>query len=132
MRARKYNKKVELWQTTKADDGFGGQYNTDSLITNTWANIKTLDRANRSTDEGITDAFSSLVLTLRKRNDISYNLPNMYFKYRGLKYIIQQQPINKNYEDNEIEIIVTRQSVKDVNVFPTLSVFDNTFDNTFI
>ena len=53
MRARKYNKVVELWQTAPSFDGFGGNTVSSTLITKTWCKFITLDRISRSTDFGI-------------------------------------------------------------------------------
>ena len=132
-RARKYNKLVEVWQTAPIQNQYGGNTISETLLTKTWANIKTSNSLSRSTEFGITDTNDTIVLTLRKRNDLNYNSLNQFFKYRGLKWLIQGTPINVGFEDNEIQITLKRQSIKDANIIPPIlvDVFDFTFDNTF-
>lgn len=112
--ARKYNKQVEIWQTTPVSDGFSGSHSSEELITKTWAHIRTMNFNYRRTEEGITQSADKLVFTLRKRNDLTYNALNMYIKYRGYRYDIQETPLNKGFEDSEIEIVGIRESVKRV------------------
>ena len=47
--------------------------------------------------------------------DLAYNSKNQFFKYRGLKYIIQGTPINIGFEDREIQITLKQESLKEVN-----------------
>lgn len=131
MRARGYNKKIEVWQTTIDADGYGGNGVTNTLISSSWCNIKTPNKNYRSTDDGVTDTTNTLIVTLRKRNDLVYNSLNLYFVYRGVKYIISSEPVNVGFEDRDIQILITKESVLGVNDISPISVFDNTFDNTF-
>ena len=129
MRARKYTKKIEVWQTTKVVDGFGGNGITTELITSTWCEIITLDKLYRDTDFGVTDTANTIVIRLRKRNDLTYNSLNQFFKYRGEKYLFQGTPINVGFEDREIQITLTRESVRGVNDISPIGgdVFPYTF-----
>lgn len=108
MRARKYNKKVEVWQTSKVSDGFGGSTIANTKIADTWCDITTLNSLSRSTEFGIIDTSDTLILKLRKRNDLTYNSKIHYFVYRDEKYLIQGQPVNIGFEDREIQITVKR------------------------
>ena len=130
MRARKYNKRVELWQTAPSQNQYGGNVVTETLITRTWANIRTSNSLSRSTDFGVTDTNDTIILTLRKRNDLTYNSLNQYFKYRGYKWIIQGTRINVGFEDREIQITLKRESIKDANIVPPIGgeAFPYTFD----
>ena len=112
MRARKYNKRLEVWQTAPLDDGFGGETASETLLSSTWCKFITLDRLSRSTDFGVTDTTDTLIIQLRKRNDLTYTSKNQFFKYRGLKYIIQGTPINVGFEDREIQITLKQESLK--------------------
>ena len=133
MRSRKLSKRIEIWQTSNVSDGFGGNTVDETLITSSWAEIITLNDVNRSTDIGITSATNSIKVRLRKRKDITYNSINQYLKYRGFKYIIQNQPFNVGFRDDVIEILAVKEELKTANeIAPILvGVFDNTFDNTF-
>ena len=133
MRSRKLSKRIEIWQTSNVSDGFGGNTVAETLIASSWAEIITLNNTNRSTDIGITSATNTIKVRLRKRNDITYNSVNQYLKYRGFKYIIQNQPFNVGFRDDVIEILAVKEELKTVNqMAPILmDVFDLTFDNTF-
>lgn len=109
--SRKYNKKIEVWQTTRGKDEFGDSLITPTLLTKTWCNIVTptnVNSSNRSTEFGLTDTSNRLVLKLRKRSDITYNSKNIYFIYRSEVYNIISEPINVNFEDSEIQITVEK------------------------
>ena len=111
MRSRGYNKRIEIWSISLTADSFGGNLVTESLLSNSWANIKTLDsRSGLVTDFGLLDASTSLVITMRKRNDLVYDIQTMFIKYRNEKYIIKSFPINKDFEDNSISIVCVKES----------------------
>ena len=133
MRSRKLSKRIEIWQTSNVSDGFGGNTVDGTLIASSWAEIITLNNTNRSTDIGITSATNTIKVRLRKRKDLTYNSVNQYLKYRGFKYIIQNQPFNVGFRDDVIEILAVKEELKTANeIAPILvGVFDNTFDNTF-
>ena len=107
MRARGYSKQIEVWQTVPSDDGYGGDGVTSTLLGKSWCSIKTPNKNYRTTDEGITETANILILTLRKRNDLAYNSENMYFVFKGVKYVISSEPINVGFEDRDIEITIT-------------------------
>ena len=132
MRCRKLTKRVEIWQTSNVPNGFGGNSVAETLITSSWAEVITLNNTNRSTDIGITSATNTIKVRLRKRNDLTYNGINQFIKYRGYKYIIQNQPFNVGFRDERIEIIAVKQELKTVNEIASfIDVFGLTFDNTF-
>ena len=132
MRSRKLSKRIEIWQTSNVADGFGGNTIAETLITSSWAEVITLNNTNRSTDIGITSATNTIKVRLRKRNDLTYNSINQYLKYRGYKYIIQNQPFNVGFRDEVIEIIAVKEELKTVNEIASfIDVFGLTFDNTF-
>lgn len=108
MRARKYNKKVELWQTSLVSDGFGGSGVSPNLLKSIWCKFITLDRISRSTDLGLTETTNTLIIQLRKRSDFDFNSETMFFKYRGDNYMIQSEPINVGFEDREIQITLKK------------------------
>jgi hypothetical protein len=137
MRARKYNKRIELWQTTgvsgSSRNQYGGSYSTPVLITKTWCRVITLDRLSRSTDFGITDTNDTIIIELRKRNDLQYNSLNQFFRFNGNRWNIQGTPINKGFDNREIQITLKRESIRSADTIEPIqvNVFDNTFDNTF-
>ena len=121
MRARKYNKRVELWQTTGNDGSsrneYGGSYGEPVLITKTWCRVITLQSRvgaseNRSTNFGITDTNDTIIIELRKRNDLQYNSLNQFFSFNGNRWNIQGTPINKDFDNREIQITLKRESIR--------------------
>lgn len=109
MRARKFNRKIEIYQTSKTVNDFGDSIVTSALLTTTWAQILTPTNGNsRNTDFGITDTSNRLILNLRKRNDINYNSKDLYFVYNGERYNIISEPINVGFENREINITVAK------------------------
>lgn len=119
MRARKYTRVIEIWQTSSVADGYGGSTVSETFITKSWANIRTVGNnsryVQRLTDLGITDPTSAIIVNLRQRNDITYNAINQFIKYRGVKYVIQNAPTNIDFMDSEIEIIATRDTTDSVS-----------------
>ena len=112
MRGRAFNKRVEIWQTTSVSDGFGGNINTEALLNTSWAKVETVSTKNRNalnTEFGLLDASNSVIITTRQRNDLTYDLQTMFVKYRGEKYIIKSYPTNKDFKDNTITFIATKE-----------------------
>jgi head-tail adaptor len=118
MKSRKLTKRFELWQTSNVSDGFGGVTVADQLISSSWCEIKTANASSkfRSTDNGITTATNQIIITTRKRNDLTYNNINQFIKYRGDKYIISNQPYENEFDNMFIEIVATKENLKNVEV----------------
>lgn len=117
MRCRQFRKRVEFWQTSEVSDGVGGYTVSETLITSSWANVSTMnEKANNSLSNelGVADRSNTIVIKLRKRNDITYNSINQFIKYRGLKYVIQSAPTNIDFNDSYITILATRQQLSSV------------------
>jgi len=137
MRSRKLSKRIEIWQTSNVSDGFGGNTVDETFIASSWAEIITLNNTNRSTDIGITSATNTIKVRLRKRKDLTYNSINQYIKYRGFKYIIQNQPFNVGFRDDVVEILAVKEEIKTANEITPISpitevyTFGETFDYTF-
>ena len=135
MISRKYNKRVEIWQTIEKLDGYGGRLIDELFLTKSWANIvstgsnRTL--SNRLTDLGISDIQNTIIINLRHRNDFSYNGINQFIQYRGQKYIIQSV-IEKGLENTEVEIIATREKTKNVMEINLNKGFPLSFSIQFI
>ena len=132
-RARQFTKRVEIWQTTEVDNGFGGNLVTDAIIASSWAKVETMSGgrfANRTTDLGITETNQGVLFTFRKRNDLIYNSINQYLMYRGVKYIISSFPDNVDFNDAFVEIIAVREAQKQVSVFTPVggTVYPYTYD----
>ena len=115
---------IEFWQVVDTPDGYGGNLVTEELIAKSWCNIKTAsnNRAVSKLDSiGITDVANSIIIHLRHRNDIIYNMVNQFIKYNGYKYVIQNA-VNVDLEDIDIEIIATKEHTKDITVIDPINV----------
>jgi len=130
--SRKYTKRIEFWQVVETADGYGGYTVSETLITKSWANIRTPKNTQRLTDFGITDTLNTLSIKLRNRNDVTYNAINQFIKYNGIKYVIKGI-VNTDLLNTDIEILVTREMTNDIEVITPIGtfVFDDTFDLTF-
>lgn len=118
MAARKYNKKIEVYETTNTAADFGGGSISETvLLAKIWCQISTftVGKNYNSTDYGLIDVNDTLIIKTRKRDDITYNSINQYIKYRGEKYIITTDPINVNFEDREIQFLVKKASNTVIN-----------------
>lgn len=118
MRARKITKRIEIWQTVEVSDGFGGSTSSEEKITDTWAEIKTLNNKFnvRLTDLGISNTQVAIFVKVRIRSDFAYNSINQFIKYRGESYIINSFPINTDFDNSYIEFIAVKEPTKNVPV----------------
>jgi len=113
LRARGFNKRIDIYQTTKVSDSFGGYTNDASLLASVWANISTINVSKGSsniTAFGVIDVNNSVIVTIRKR---AIDIETMYIMYRGFKYTISSSPVNPNFEDSILQFIATKESLKD-------------------
>jgi hypothetical protein len=111
MRSRKFTKRIEIWEDVKTPDGFGGNTVLETLRASSWANVQTTgvnSKFARNTNLGVTEGTFSIIIHTRKRKDLVYNISTQFIKYRGEKYIIQNEPINVDFEDSIIEIVATK------------------------
>lgn len=118
MRARRFRKRIELWQTEEVFDGVSGNTNKDILITSLWSNISTLnDRRNKAlgSDLGFEDKSNTIVIKLRRRKDITYNSVNQFFKYNSYKYVVQAEPVNIDFDNSYVTLLATRQYDNEVS-----------------
>lgn len=113
MDIRQLNKRIQIYQSSTASNGFAGNDKTFNLIGESWANIKTVNAQSQNainTEFGMLNATSSIIVTTRKRNDLTYNTRNMYIMYRGVKYIIKSFATNVNFEDRLIQFVCVREN----------------------
>lgn len=106
----RYNKRIEIWSFgVPTDNGFGGQTATDSKVGDSWCTIKTYEAGKYRDLEsyGVIDPSQSLLITLRKRNDIDFEPSKYYIKYEGTSYTIVSKPINKDFKHKEVAFLVS-------------------------
>ena len=132
-RSRNLRKRIEIWQTNKVADGFGGNTVESTQLTATWADIRTLgieNKYNVSPNEiGIFDPSTAIKIRVRKRNDLTYNAINQFIKYNGIKYNIVTNPTNVNFNNGFIEFIAALQATNQIN--PIAPIGGERFPYTF-
>lgn len=132
-RARNLRKRIEIWQTTKVPDGFGGNTIDAVQLTQTWADIRTLSVENKynvsPSEVGIFDPSTAIRVKVRKRRDLTYNAINQFIVYNGQQYLIVTNPTNPNFNNQYIEFIAALQATKNIN--PIAPIGGNRFPYTF-
>ena len=115
-RARGFNKRIQLWQTESVSDGFGGNTVIESKIAEFWAKLDTLQNKRfTSRNDGTIDFANSVQVTMRSNPLLSLNYKVNYIVYRGARYELTENPVNKNFEDNSVSFIMVKQN----NYVPT-------------
>jgi hypothetical protein len=110
-RARRFNKKIQIWQTEKVSDGFGGFTVSESEVASVWAKLDTLDKFKYSNkDLGTIDFANSVKVTTRDNPNLSINYKVNFIKYRGVKYTLTEVPILTNFEDNFVTFVMVKEN----------------------
>lgn len=108
MRARVFNKRIEVWQALKVSDTFGGNTINETLVTTTWAKLTT-QTGEEVSGLGLDYTKGTITAVVRKRNDITYNSTTLFIKYRDKKYNIVSFPTNDNFTDAYVTFIAVEQ-----------------------
>ena len=118
-RSRNLRKRIEIWETSKVSDGFGGYTIKTIQLTQTWADIRTLPISNKYGNSpeavGIFDPGTAIIIKVRKRKDLLFNAINQYIVYNGSQYNIETNPTNPDFNNNYIQFIASKQASKTVN-----------------
>ena len=105
MIARKYNRRIEIWDAgTLVADGYGGNTITSTLIAEVWANVSQ-NSSFKDTTIGKSDVKKTY--TFKVRNAVVFminNLSNAYIIYNGKNYNITSVE-NPDDQFREITII---------------------------
>ena len=104
---RKYKYTIEVWSRSSVDDTAGGQTVTDTKLGDSWCNIESIPTPNL-TDYGLSVPQRGIIIRLRERNDIDYFDQDIFFVYKGLKWVITQIT-DLDLEGEELEILATSE-----------------------
>jgi len=119
MRARKYNKKIELWETSQDTfDSFGDPVPNEKILGSLWCQLITTEKPYRTTEFGVIDTTDTITIKLRKRSDFDFNSKNQYFIYRSKIYVMQTEPVNVDFEDREVVITLKKADLNGVTETP--------------
>ena len=85
MRSKRFTKRIDIYEMTTVSNGFGGYDVTPTLLGSSWAEVKTYQPGKYSnlSEFGLVDGQNAVQFTVRKRNDLDYNLETMYVLYSG-------------------------------------------------
>lgn len=114
MKARDYDKRIEVWETgVPIPDGFGG-YSVGSIkISSSWTKVQTEGLGRKAYNMGIVEFNDPILFLVRGRIDLPYNGRNLYIMYRNQKYIIQGIK-NADLRDVDTEIFCTKEEQVEV------------------
>jgi head-tail adaptor len=107
MRARKFNKQIQVYDTYNEGTPGGGNISKDQFIASCWANVETIKSSKPYSDLGLDFSRNIVKVTIRLRNDLPWNSTTMFFVYRNSKFAISNNPTNTNYTDAFITFIAT-------------------------
>ncbi len=87
MISRQYDKKINIYQTSSIDDGFGGTAPVDNLIGSFWAEVKQ-NSAFRDNQVGASDIKNNYSFKIRANAAITPYIDNLFILYRGSKFVV--------------------------------------------
>jgi len=119
--SRTFNRQIQLWESTKVADGFGGSTIQNSLVGNVWANVR--DRVIRNYDNaGISQNKKEKLITVRYK-DLNTNIN--FFVIDGQGYQINDYV--ENYKVNQFECFceATNFEITETNTGFALFIGDN-------
>jgi head-tail adaptor len=108
MKARSYDKRIEVWEISTVADGFGGSTVATQKIASSWAKLQTEGLGRKAHNMGLVEFNDPLLFLVRGRNDLPYNGRTLFLMYRNQKYIIQAIK-NEDLRDVDTEIFCTKE-----------------------
>lgn len=102
MIARSYNTKIDIYEFTEVDDGFGGFTNSENLVKSVWARIITRGSGSKFNDYGLNDFKNPVIFNIRGKNNLDITEKH-FVMYKGKKFLIRGIE-NVNFENIEINL----------------------------
>lgn len=103
--ARRYSRRIEFWNATTSDDGFGGEDRTDALVKELWAQVETLDRQ-KSIEFGLNVDRRNIEVQCRRDPDINWDDGTLFIKFSGREFGIQRV-VDSDFDGIEMSILAT-------------------------
>ena len=103
--ARRYSKRIAVWQYTANPNGYGGNTTTDTFLSNVWCEVRTIP-IDKLTFFGLDTDQTYIRIFLRKNSDINYEADNIFFKYGSKTYTVNSVT-EKDLDGVELEILAT-------------------------
>lgn len=87
--ARRYSKRIDVYSYIANADGFGGNTTSDTLEGTVWAEIRTIS-IDKLTEFGLDQTQKNIRVFVRKNADIDFHDSNLFIKYGGVDYTVNQ------------------------------------------
>jgi len=100
MLSRKYNRKVEVYNTVPVADGFGGNISTDNSLGMFWAEVKMLSSF-KDHAVGVSDIKKTYSFKLRATNEITPLANDLSIIYKSQKYVVN----DITYDDENFRFV---------------------------
>lgn len=95
--SRVFNRKIELWETTKVSDGFGGNKITNNYVGDLWASVRDVIIRNYDVSGSSINKTEKQIIV--RKNGLSSN--KNFFVINGLGYQINN--IVANFKENQFQ-----------------------------
>ena len=103
MLSRQYSRKVEVFNTIPASDGYGGNTVTDNSLGSFWAEVKQLSSFKDHTT-GISDLKTTYSFKVRANPSITPLTSDLSIVYKGQKYVVN----DIQYDDENFRFVNIR------------------------
>jgi len=100
MLSRKYTKKIEIFNTVPASDGYGGNTMTNQSIGSFWAEVKMLS-SNKDHTTGISDIKTTYSFKIRSNPSVSPLTNDLSIVYKNRTYVVN----DIKYDDENFRFI---------------------------
>ena len=87
MISRQYTRKIAIYKTTGAPDGFGGNTVSDVLIGSYWAEVKQ-NSAFKDNSIGNSQIKNNFTFKIRTNANLENDIDNLSIIYNGKKYVV--------------------------------------------
>ena len=112
IKARSYQQRIALINTTRVADGFGGFTNTDSVGVSLWCDIVDMNGSSRTIDFGITDFTDTFLFKFRFNPSVDIDAHDTKISYNNQKYdILSVRSIG--LKDIEVNVLARKESFTD-------------------
>lgn len=112
IKARSYQQRITLINTTRVADGFGGFTNSDATGVSLWCDIVDMNGSSRTTDFGVTDFTDTFLFKFRFNPSVEIDPHDTKISYNSQKYDILSVR-NIGLKDIEVNVLARKESFTD-------------------
>ena len=107
MSSRRFNKRIEIHETSVVDDGYGGNTTTTALVSTVWAYLRSAKSINLD-DFGLNATQLVIKVTVRKNPNIDIDSNKHFIKYQGDDYTIITYPTDDDFDHKTITFLAVK------------------------